>query len=267
MGYELGTQRRISGVVIGVVSDNVHPEGHYAVKLVFPWISSSDCGDDDDFPSTWCPVSTPMAGEARGFYALPEVGDEVVVSFFHGDMRFPVVIGSLWNDESPAPVKPNAVPELTDPDGNAVGLADCLVDNDAAGGDNNARFWISRSGNGIVFDDTEGKERTSIFSADDSFLVFNDEKQTMTIQDGWGETYIQFDATNKKITMECADGDIDILCKNGTFKVEAKDIETIAEKTQVHEAGTTWKAESGGKWDIDAGGTLTINAPKIDLNP
>ena len=28
---------------------------------------------------------------------LPEVNDEVLVTFIHGDMRVPVVLGGLWN--------------------------------------------------------------------------------------------------------------------------------------------------------------------------
>ena len=34
---------------------------------------------------------------------LPDVGDEVIVTFVNGDCRYPVVIGSLWNGRDAAP--------------------------------------------------------------------------------------------------------------------------------------------------------------------
>jgi uncharacterized protein involved in type VI secretion and phage assembly len=41
-------------------------------------------------------VATPNAGAGRGMYFLPQVGDEVVVGFEHGDSRRPFVLGSLY---------------------------------------------------------------------------------------------------------------------------------------------------------------------------
>lgn len=44
-----------------------------------------------------------IRGGTRGTYWLPEVGDEVLVAFMHGDMRRPFVVGSLWNGKDVPP--------------------------------------------------------------------------------------------------------------------------------------------------------------------
>ena len=44
-----------------------------------------------------------MAGRDRGIYFIPEVEDEVLVAFERGDLRFPYIVGSLWNGKDRAP--------------------------------------------------------------------------------------------------------------------------------------------------------------------
>ena len=51
----------------------------------------------------WARVAVPCAGGSKGAFFIPDVGDEVVVSFISGDSRYPVVLGSLWNGNDPAP--------------------------------------------------------------------------------------------------------------------------------------------------------------------
>ncbi|HEX8774570.1 MAG TPA: phage baseplate assembly protein V [Pyrinomonadaceae bacterium] len=58
--------------------------------------------DDQDGP-LWARVAVPFAGSERGAFMLPDVGDEVLVSFINGDWRFPVVVGGLWNGNDRAP--------------------------------------------------------------------------------------------------------------------------------------------------------------------
>ena len=60
------------------------------VKLKFPWLS-------DDYESEWARVAQLGAGHHRGAVWLPEVNDEVLVAFEHGDTRRPFVVGELYN--------------------------------------------------------------------------------------------------------------------------------------------------------------------------
>ncbi len=51
----------------------------------------------------WARVAVPFAGSDRGAFMLPDVGDEVLVTFLNGDPRLPIVIGGLWNGNAQAP--------------------------------------------------------------------------------------------------------------------------------------------------------------------
>ena len=57
---------------------------------------------DQDAP-VWARVAVPFAGDKRGAFFIPDVGDEVVVVYLAGDARFPIVIGGLWNGHDSAP--------------------------------------------------------------------------------------------------------------------------------------------------------------------
>lgn len=78
------------GLAIGLVTNNDDSDGQYRVRVKFPNLG-------DSIESTWARIATPGAGKDRGMLFLPEVGDEVVVAFEHGDTRRPVVLGALYN--------------------------------------------------------------------------------------------------------------------------------------------------------------------------
>lgn len=65
-------------------------------------IYNCDGNTDEDAP-VWARVSMPFAGANKGAFLFPDTGDEVLVVFLSGDVRFPVVIGSFWNGSDSAP--------------------------------------------------------------------------------------------------------------------------------------------------------------------
>jgi uncharacterized protein involved in type VI secretion and phage assembly len=121
---------RIYGVVVGIVTNNQDPDGMGRVKVKFPWLSDQD-------ESWWARIATVMAGSSRGSYFLPEVNDEVMIAFEHGDVRFPYVLGALWNGKDSPPT--------TNSDGQ-----------------NNIRVIKSRSGHIVRLDDTNGNEKIEV---------------------------------------------------------------------------------------------------------
>lgn len=86
----------VKGVAIAVVTQNQDPENLCRVKVSFPW-------HDKPSESYWARLATPMAGAERGLVVIPEVGDEVLVAFEREDLRFPCVLGGLWNGKEKPP--------------------------------------------------------------------------------------------------------------------------------------------------------------------
>lgn len=92
------------GVAVGRVINPLDPLALGRVQVQLPFI------DDLDL-SPWARVATLMAGPAHGSYFIPNLGDEVLVAFEHGDVKAPYIIGSLWNAMAPPPL-PSPVPQI-----------------------------------------------------------------------------------------------------------------------------------------------------------
>jgi uncharacterized protein involved in type VI secretion and phage assembly len=120
--------RRMLGVTTAIVTDNDDPSGQGRVRVKFPWSGNN---------SAWAPVMTPMAGDGRGLYCLPEVDDRVLVLFDRGRPESPYVIGAVWNGKDKPPL----------PGGKKK---------------NDLRIFKSRSGHTITLDDTSGQEQVVV---------------------------------------------------------------------------------------------------------
>ncbi|MEH2394428.1 MAG: VgrG-related protein [Nostoc sp.] len=89
----LSTEKRLrpsQTLLIGIVTKNKDPEKLSRVKVKFPTLT-------EEHESNWARVVAIGAGSNRGFDCLPEINDEVLVGFEHGDIHRPFVIGGLWN--------------------------------------------------------------------------------------------------------------------------------------------------------------------------
>ena len=111
---------KLHQAVVGIVTDNKDPDKLGRVKVKVPILSDKDT-------TWWAQIVMLGAGKNRGWFFIPEIDDEVLVMFAHGDMESPIVIGALWGGKDKPPDK--------NPGGNP------------------RRVIKSRSGSKVTFDD------------------------------------------------------------------------------------------------------------------
>jgi phage baseplate assembly protein V len=182
---------RIHGVVIGVVTNNKDDQGLGRVKVRFPWLSGT-------VESHWARVATPMAGNGRGLYSLPEVDDEVLVLFDRGDVRFPFVIGALWNGKDKAP-------------------------SSNGDGHNAERVIKSRSGHVIRLTDESGAEKVEIVDASGkNRVVIDTAANAVTV------------SADTRIVLSAPQGDVVIEANN--LKIAANNAEVAVKSAMKIEA-------------------------------
>lgn len=156
----------VKGVAIALVTQNKDEEGRCRVKVRYPW-------HDQPRESYWARLATPMAGKDRGLVLVPEIGDEVLVAFEREDLRFPYVLGSLWNGQD------------TPPETNSDGR-------------NDKRLLRSRKKHHLLFDDgTRGvvelaheKGRKVVFD-DDGFVVQDESGNVVKVNSASGAMTIE----------------------------------------------------------------------------
>ena len=165
------------GVVIGIVTNNKDPEMGGRVKVKFPWL-------DDQLETDWARIAAPMAGNGRGFFWLPEITDEVLVAFEHGDINRPYIVGGLWNGRDKPP---KTAAQAVGSDGKV-----------------NLRVIKSRSGHTITIDDTQGAEN-------------------ITIVDKTGVNTIKLDSPTNKLSVS-VDGDMSLEALKGNISMKGRTV-------------------------------------------
>lgn len=115
----------IQGVVVGLVTA-VDEQVPGRVKVHFTAF-------EDSHETDWIRIATTMAGNNRGTFFMPEVNDEVLVAFERGDVRFPFVVGFLWNGQDKPPADHVRLRRIQSVNGHTISFIDATEDNGSKG--------------------------------------------------------------------------------------------------------------------------------------
>lgn len=144
-----GLTPAVKGLQYGVVSQlQDDPLGEYRIMVKLPIVNSDEQG-------IWCRLATLDAGENRGSFFLPEIGDEVLVGFINEDPNNAVIVGMLNSSAKPAPLKAE----------------------DA----NNIKGFVTRSELKFLFDDD--KKSVTIETPAGKKVIIDEDAGEITLQD------------------------------------------------------------------------------------
>jgi Rhs element Vgr protein len=214
-----GLLAAVSGLQVAVVSQlEEDPEGENRILVRMPIIDGNEQG-------VWARIATLDAGENRGSFFLPEIGDEVIIGFINDNPNDPVVLGMLNSSAKPAPI--------------------------AATDDNHEKGFVTRSEMKFVFDDdkpavtleTPAGKKISI-DEDAGIIQLEDENSNLLILDSNG------------IKME-SQGNVEITT-TGDVKIEGTNIEIAASATLKAEGSASAEVAAGGNMVVK-GGIVQIN--------
>ncbi len=150
-------------------------------------------------PSAPARTMMPGAGAGRGMFMMPEMGDEVVVAFEGGDSNSPIVLGGLFNNQSPAPSQ------------------------GSSSTDNNIRTIVSRSGHELTMDDSPGGGGVTVKTSGGRSLTLDD-SGSITIG-GLGGMSIQLDDTSGSLTINAP---LSITMNTTTVSIQASAVTVSA---------------------------------------
>lgn len=266
---------KIYGVVIGIVVNNKDADLKLGrIKVKFPWLN-------DTVESYWARLAYPMGGKERGFWWIPEIDDEVLVVFEHGDPNRPFVLGGLYNgvDKPPKVHDITSTFAVTEPANFAsskVAAGDYTAEGRDfnADGKNDLRFIRSRSGHLFIFDDAEDKERIVLCdkTGKHRLEIIND-KKVVRIASSGDDGDIEIMA-GRKISLVCKElytesREKTEMWAKTTFKVESKG--DMTHKTHANmvrdastnideKAGSAITYKSGAAFSQQAGSSMTIKS-------
>jgi uncharacterized protein involved in type VI secretion and phage assembly len=163
------------GVFPALVVDIKDPDNQGRVKITLPWSPDAKGARYE----AWARLATLFGGKNRGSWFIPDVNDEVLVSFAAGDPSRPYVLGGLWNGRDSAPASMDG------------------------SGNNFKKVLRSRNGVQVTLDDENGQEK---------LILETPGGQKVTLKDGPGSVEI-IDSNGNSVKLESAGITVDASAK------------------------------------------------------
>ena len=157
-----GPETDTRGVFIARVTNVKDPQGLGRVRVSLP----AGIGSSRFNRQAWARVATLMAGNNRGTWFIPEVGDEVLIAFEAGQPTHPIVLGALWGEQDTTPA---------------------TID---SRGQNNQKLIRLRSGVQIALSDAAGEEELILETPAGQKVAIEDALGRITITDSSANTIV-----------------------------------------------------------------------------
>ena len=240
----------VPGIITGLVKENWDEDHPGMVKVEY------FLGEVGKNLTGWVPVAVPYAGNQYGYYALPEVGTEVVLAFQMGNRNSPIVLGCIWNRQNTLP-------------------------GDTANENNTMKKLLTKGGCEIRFSEEEGKEQILIQTPKGLHLLLEDENETFMLSDKDGKNGISVDTKNGAVTI-LADKTLELkVCGNVmlSFTGSSKEMKIAGGKVTCNAdqtlelkgqnlklEGTSTQIKGSGTLKLEADGTTQLKGAMIQLN-
>lgn len=240
----------VPGIITGLVKENWDEEHPGMVKVEY------FLGEMGKNLTGWVPVAVPYAGNQYGYYALPEVGTEVVLAFQMGNRNSPIVLGCMWNQQ-------NVLPGET------------------ANENNSMKKLLTKGGCEIRFSEEEGKEQILIQTPKGLKLLLEDENETIRLSDRDEKSGVSVDTKNGAVTI-LADktlevkvgGDVMLSLNGSTKAIEMKGGKLTCNADQSLELkgqtlkleGTSTQVKGSGTLKLESDGSAQLKGTMVQLN-
>ncbi len=216
------------------VKDNADPNGMGRIKVCFPWQETQD----ENIETPWLRIANPYAGQEKGFFFIPEVGEEVLVGFESGNVDKPYVLGGMYHGH-------HKTPEGWRSDKNDI------------------KAIRTRSGHTVEFVDKEGGEEVRIYDGEEGNHQY---AITLASHDGSVTLEARGDMVIKAENIR--------ISANQNIELEASDISQkanqsfglIAATKMSLDGGAQMEQKASASFSVDGGGQLRQKASIIKIN-